>query len=469
MNQIKFGTDGWRGIIAKDFTLSDVARFAHGLSRWLTGRFRQPSAVVGYDTRFGGEMFLEAVAKVLASKGIRVFIAEKFVTTPMVSLGVIRLKADCGVMITASHNPPEYNGIKLKGKHGGPMTDGDIKDIENLISGDYEMDLEMLNWNYFIEQGLIQHINLETIYIKNLMDHLNLQLIRESGMNLVFDAMHGSAQDVIRKVLPEVNMLHGTRNPSFEGIPPEPAGRNLHELEELLINNKNISSAIAVDGDGDRISLYDDRGAYLDSHHCFLLLIHYLAKYKSLTGKILTTVTTTAKLDKLCAFYGLEVERLPVGFNHISARMLKDSILAAGEESGGLTTGDYLPERDAVWTGLLLWQWLAESGRKLSDLMQEIYDITGPFACERMDIGWNKKLRNQIIENCEKKFYKWFGRYEVRQQDCIDGYLFRIDEERRMMIRASGTEPLIRIYAEAPDADETSALIQAVAGEIEKS
>lgn len=466
MDKIKFGTDGWRGIIAKDFTLANVAKFAYGLSRWLIGKFPNPSAVIGYDTRFGGEMFMEAIAKILASKNIRVYISENFVSTPMISLGVVKLKASCGVMITASHNSANYNGIKLKADFGGPMPDLDIKDIENLISSEYEFDLEMLNWNYFIEHGLIQYINLETIYLKNIYDHFDIQKIKNSNLRFAFDAMFGSAQNIFKKLLPNVKMFRCEPNPSFLGVPPEPLPKNLHMLEEHILKKKDIDCALAVDGDGDRIALFDEKGTYIDSHHVMLLLVHYLAGYKKLEGKVLVGFSSSHKIEKLCRHYNLEVIRTPIGFKEFSQSILNDNILAAGEESGGITTGTYLPERDGIWIGITIWNWLVESGKKLSELIQEVYDITGKFAYERMDLELNKNIRNKVLDSCRHQGYSCFGDFKVTKTEDLDGFKYYFGEKRWVMIRASGTEPVIRIYAEAEDSEKVTTIINAVVNTI---
>lgn len=466
MDKIQFGTDGWRGIIASDFTLANVAKFAYGLARWLTGKFKNPSAVIGYDCRFGGEMFMEAIAKILASKNIRVYISESFVTTPMISLGVVKLKTNCGVAITASHNPAEYNGIKLKGSHGGPMFQKDIQDIANLISSDYEFDLEMLNWNYLVEQGLIQYLNLESVYLKNLTDHFDFQKLNDSKLRFGFDAMHGSAQRIFKKLMPGVKNFRCDVNPSFMGVPPEPLPKNLHQLEEYISKNKNLDCALAVDGDGDRIVLFDEQGNYLDSHHVLLLLIHYLAGYKSQAGKVVVGFSTTSKVEKLCKHYHLEVIRTPIGFKEISQFMLQEEIVAAGEESGGMTTGDYIPDRDGIWVGLMLWEWLVNSGKKLSKLMAEVYAITGNFAYERLDLELNKNLRNKLIEQCRTKSFSQFGEFKIHSIEDLDGYKYFLDENKWVMIRASGTEPVIRIYAEAENQEIVTSIINAAVNTI---
>jgi len=467
MDKIRFGTDGWRGVIAKDFTLANVAKFAYGLARWLIGKFPNPSAVIGYDSRFGGEMFMEAIAKILASKNIRVYISENFVSTPMISLGVVKLKSNCGVMITASHNSAEYNGIKLKSDFGGPMTDNDIRDIENLISSDYEFDLEMLNWNYFIERGLIQYINLESIYLKNIHDHFDIDKINTSKFRFAFDAMYGSAQNTFKRLMPDIRMFRCEYNPSFLGIPPEPLPKNLHLLEEHILKKKDVDCALAVDGDGDRIALFDENGTYIDSHNVFLLVIHYLAGYKKLEGKVVAGFSLTHKLEKLCKHYHLEVIRTPIGFKEFSYFIMNETVLAAGEESGGITTGSYLPERDGVWVGITIWNWMAESGKKLSELMHEVHEITGNFAYERMDLELNKNIRNKVIEECRQQRYTKFGEFAVSKTEDLDGYKYYLDKERWVMIRSSGTEPVIRIYAEAENREIVSSIINAVVNTIQ--
>jgi len=462
MDKISFGTDGWRGIIAKDFTLANVAKVAYALARWLTGKYSNPGAVIGYDCRFGGEMFMEAIAKILASKNIRVYLSENFVSTPMVSLGVLKLKASCGVMITASHNPAEYNGIKLKSEHGGPLLDKDVKDVENLISTDYEFDLEMLNWNYLIEQGLIQYINLESIYLKNISDHFNIDRLRKSALRFGFDAMYGSAQNIFKKLMPEVKMFRCELNPSFLGIPPEPMAKNLHMMEEHIWQNHDLDAAFAVDGDGDRLAFFDEKGTYLDSHHVLLMLIYGLAEYKKMSGKIIVSFSTTSKIEKLAEHFGLEVVRVPVGFKSITGIMLQEDILVGGEESGGMTVGTYMPERDGIWTGLTIWDIMIESGKKLSELINEVYAITGRFSFERLDLELNKNLRNKLLEKCRNREFKEFGEYKIAGEETLDGYKYRLTENEWVMIRASGTEPLIRIYVEAETREKVISIINAV-------
>ncbi len=459
MDKIKFGTDGWKAIIAKDFTIDNVVKISLAIALWLTRKFKSPVAVIGYDCRFGGEMFMEACAKILASKGVRTFVSERFVTTPMVSLGVEKLNAQCGIVISASHFGPEFSGFQLRGDHGGPMFDKDLKDIENLISTEVEVDLELLNWNYMLEQGLINYIDLENIYIKEIRDSFNIDLITSSGLKFAFDAMYGSSQTLMKKILPGVQILHNEVNPGFKGIKPEPLRKNLHELIEMVWQKKDVDSSMAVDGDGDRLAMLDKDAGYFDANQLILMLIHYLAGYRQLIGKVLVSFSTTAKVEKICSHYGIEVIRTRTGFKESSKLMTEDQILIAGEESGGISIGDNIPERDAIRAGLTIWQWLAESKKTMRELFAEVISITGPFGFERANVELNRNTRNKITERCSNGTYDHFGRFTVERFEVFDGFKFFFSQNQWLMIRTSSTEPMIRLYAEAENEELAQEII----------
>ncbi|MBN1414386.1 MAG: hypothetical protein JW973_04745 [Bacteroidales bacterium] len=461
MDRIKFGTDGWRAVIAKDYTIASVAKAAYATTLWLTRKYKNPAAVIGYDCRFGGEMFMEAVAKILASKGIRVYISEQFVSTPMVSLGVVKLKANCGIMISACNSPVNYNGYRLKGDHGGPMFEKDVKDIENLISSENEIDLELLNWNYMLEQGLIQYINLETLYIKEIRDKFPLERIQESQLKFAFDAMFGSGQNIIKKLLPETYLLHCDVNPAFNGIPPDPVRKNLHELAELMIHNKGFDYGLAVDGDADCIAVFDADGNFIDANLVLLLLIHYLAGYKEEKGKVAAGFSSTEKVKKICDHYELPLIHTKIGFREIAKIMTEETIMVAGEESGGIALGNHIPERDGLWAGLMVAQALVDTGKSLRQLLDEVYSITGPFAFERIDLELNRIMRTRVIENCKNEVYKSFSSFKVSSTVSLDGYKYYFSENQWLLIRASGTEPVIRLYAEAETPEITHDIITA--------
>lgn len=461
MTKIKFGTDGWRAIIAQEFTVDNVARVSMGVAQWINQRCPQDAAVVvGHDCRFAGELFAHTVAKVLLSQGIRVHLAEGFVSTPMVSLGAYDLKAAMGIIITASHNPPSYNGYKLKGPHGGPLIPSEVQEVEDLIPETHGVDLETIDLGEARANGMLRTIDLEDRYVAHVEKCFDLDAIRKSGMKLGFDAMYGSGQNVIPRVLPEATLLHCDHNPGFRGQAPEPIHKNLLEFS-ALIGDKGLSSGLAVDGDADRIGLYNGRGEFIDSHHIILLLIHYLVKYKQFTGKVVVAFSATPKVKRMCEHYGLEYQVTPIGFKHIAGIMINENVLLGGEESGGIAIKGHIPERDGIWMGLTIWEFMAKSGKGLDELIEEVYAIVGPFAYERNDLHISESLKQEVLKACKEDRYKAFGGYEVRRVETIDGYKFHFDNEQWLMIRASGTEPVLRCYAESDSLANARKILEA--------
>ncbi len=451
MDNIRFGTDGWRSVIAEGFTVGNVARVSRASARWLVNqeKEREASVVIGYDTRFGGKMFAETAAKIFAHNGVKVYLADRFVTTPMVSLGVISKKASMGVVITASHNPYYYNGFKLKGPYGGPLPEADTRNIETMIPEINEIHLESLHYDEYIEKGMIIPVNLEEDYIEHVRKNFDIEEIQKSGFNFAYNAMYGAGQEVMSKLMTDVNLFNCEKDYSFGGIAPEPLARNLKDFSAYIKRKGNIDSGLAVDGDADRVAMYDRFGNYIDSHNIMLLLIHYLHKYKGYTGKVVAGFSSTSKIEKLCGHYGLEVKRVRIGFKEICGVMLKEKVLVGGEESGGIGVISHIPERDGIWMGLLIWQFMVETGRSLRELLDEIYSITGPFAFERADLTIDKKHKNAVIEKCRNGQFSHFGDREVIRIDDLDGFKFFFSGDEWLMIRISGTEPVLRTYAES--------------------
>jgi phosphomannomutase len=462
MENIKFGTDGWRAVIAENFTVGNVARISRAVARWLINqeKEREFSVVIGYDTRFGGELFAKTAAKIFAHTGVKVYLADQFVTTPMVSYGVIRKKAAMGIVITASHNPYNYNGFKVKGHYGGPLLDQDTRNIETMIPELNEIHLESLHFGEYIEKGLIKYVNLEELYIEHVRDNFDLASIERSGFGFAYDAMYGAGQRVMNQLLPEVRQVNCSHDYSFGGVPPEPLDRNLRKFSEFIRKNRKIDCGLAVDGDADRIALYDGDGNYVDSHHIMLLLIHYLHKYKGYTGKVVTGFSSTVKIEKLCRHYGLEVKRVKIGFKEICAFMLKEKVLMGGEESGGISVLSHMPDRDGIWMGLLIWQFMVETGKSIRDLIEEVYAITGEFAFERSDLQIDRNLKGRIIEKCRNGSFTGFGDRVVQRVDDLDGFKFFFNEDEWLMIRTSGTEPVLRTYAESYNKKAALAILE---------
>lgn len=461
MTKIKFGTDGWRAIIAKDFTVDNVARVTIATAEWLKKNFDKPSVVVGHDCRFAGELFAETTAKVLANAGIKVYLAKDFVSTPMVSLGTKNQNASLGIIITASHNPPSYNGYKLKGHFGGPLLPEQIQEVEDIIPDKNSIDLENLSISELEKQELIEYIDLETMYVNHVEKNFDMNAIRNTKMKFAYDAMYGAGQNVMRRILPNIEFLHCDYNPSFMGQAPEPIHKNLQEFSKLISNSKNIDCGLATDGDADRIGLYDSKGNFVDSHHIILLLINYLYNQKKFTGKVVNAFSVTPRVKKMCEHYKLDYEVVKIGFKYIAGIMLKEDVLLGGEESGGIAIKGHIPERDGIWMGLTIWEYMVKSGKTLDELIQEVYKIVGEFKFERSDMHLKEEVKNRIVENCKNNKYDSFGPYKVQRVETIDGWKYFFDNDEWLMIRASGTEPVLRNYAESSTTEKAFAILKA--------
>ncbi|MGC4058429.1 MAG: hypothetical protein QM743_09990 [Chitinophagaceae bacterium] len=377
VEKIKFGTDGWRAIIAKEYTVYNVARVAQGLAAWLNGKQQQNTVVIGHDCRFGGEMFAETTARVLCASGIKVLLAKGFVSTPMVSMAVLKLNAQQGVVITASHNPVGYNGFKLKGPHGGPTSPSEIAEVEQLIPDTVAVPDTAIS--ELLSSGQLEYVDLETMYLDYLKEHFDFELLNRSPYKLAYDAMFGAGQNVIRKLLPSAVLLHCDDNPGFHGQAPEPIDKNLKELSATMAGTPELKIGLATDGDADRIGLYDEDGNFVDSHHVILLLINYLHKHKNLNGKVAIAFSVTDRVKKMCAAYNLPVTVTPIGFKYISEIMTQEDVLVGGEESGGIAVKGHIPERDGIYDGLLIYDLMTRSGKTLKQLCDEVYAVVGTF------------------------------------------------------------------------------------------
>jgi phosphomannomutase len=458
--KIKFGTDGWRAIIADEFTVTNVERVAYATATWVKKNFEKPSIVIGHDCRFAGELFLNAATRVFISEGIQVKISKGFVSTPMVSLACVQLETSLGVVLTASHNPPSYNGYKLKGHFGGPLSPEQVQEIEDIIPDSLTKNYTEISIDEAIQSGQVEIVDLETRYVQHVEKNFDLEAIRKSGLKFAYDAMYGAGQNVLKRILPETTFLHCDYNPSFMGQAPEPIEKNLKELENLIKERGDIDCALATDGDADRIGLYNGKGEFIDSHHIILLLMHYLVKYKGMTGKVVTAFSTTPRVGQLAKHYNLESEVVKIGFKYIATKMVEEDVLIGGEESGGIAVKGHIPERDGIWMGLIVWEFMAKSGKSLDDLINEVYEIVGSFKFERNDLHITEKLKLAIIEACKENKYNSFGDYKVDNVQTIDGFKYFFDDKRWMMIRPSGTEPVLRTYAEAPSIEEVRQILK---------
>jgi len=462
MTKIKFGTDGWRAIIAQEYTVDNVKRVAEGTARWMKNNDAK-QVTIGHDTRFAGELFASTSARVLGAHGLKVKLAKGYVSTPMVSLGVVKTNSDLGVVITASHNPPAYNGYKLKSKLGGPMIQQQIAAVEAEIP-DEVPDMDLPTLEEMEEKGLLEYVDLEQIYIDHIEANFDLDTIRAADFKFAYDPMYGTGQNAMRRLLPNAVLLHYEENPSFYGQAPEPIHRNLGELAELVKADHSIALGIAHDGDADRIGMYDEEGQFVDSHHILLLLLYYMHEHKKQDGKVVITFSVTDKMKTLAEQYGLECEVTKIGFKYIAEIMANEKVLVGGEESGGLAVSGHIPERDGIWIALLILEFMAKTGKSLRELIQDVYDKVGAFSFDRNDLHIAEEQKQAIVKKCKEAPYKAFGDYQVDRVETIDGFKFYLGDDSWVMIRPSGTEPVLRVYAQAPDAEEVQGILDATRG-----
>lgn len=453
---IKFGTDGWRAIIADTFTLENVEKVAQATGQYMLNTFSEsPTAVIGHDCRFGGRMFTERAAQVLASMGIKVIMGKAFCSTPAVSLAVLQNNAQMGVVITASHNPPEYSGYKLKAAFGGPATPAQVADVEVELT-----QLGALDKKTFAElkaNGMIQESDLTEAYLNHLRHTLDVESIRNSGIKIAYDAMFGAGRGTVSALVGDIIELHGGENPGFLGQAPEPIEKNLHELSATIVREK-CAVGLATDGDADRIGLYDELGNFVDSHKILCLLVKYLYEERGLRGDIVKTFSTTTMLDKMGERYGLTVHTTKIGFKYIGEIIVHGDVLVGGEESGGMAVKGHIPERDGVYIGLLVTEMIVKRGKPLSGLVQELFDEFGEHHCPRTDLHTEKKDA-VLAYLAAGKLTEVLGK-PVTQRADLDGYKV-FTEDGWLMFRGSGTEPLLRIYAESDSMAKAEAMVAA--------
>lgn len=460
IQKLKFGTDGWRAIIAKDFTTENVARVAKATADWVLQNGKYKKIVIGYDCRFGGYLFCETAINVFVESGISVVFDKHFVSTPMISLAAKKYDCDLGVIITASHNPPTYNGYKLKGNHGGPLIVKYIEEIEAIIPDSHEPKLHTVE--ELVHLGKVELQDLELLYYNHVNDYFDLESIRDSEFVVGYDAMYGAGQSIFQRILPHADCIHCDYNPSFYGQAPEPIAKNLQPFRNYIREMKHIDFGLATDGDSDRIGVLDNKGNFIDAHHIILMLIHVLAGYKEMTGKVVIAFSVSDKVKKLCDHYGLPYEVTKIGFKYICEKMITEDVLVGGEESGGIAVKGNIPERDGIWDGLVLIEHLANSGTKLNELIAEIYEIVGPFAYNRLDLHLKEEEKQSIIQKCNDGAFTSFGDLKIIRVESIDGHKFHFENEECVMIRASGTEPVLRVYAEGSSAERVEEILQKV-------
>jgi len=472
--KITFGTDGWRGIIAKNYTFDNVKICAAALASYLLNKNRKKlkiyaksdkkscfnahfqgakkGVVVGYDTRFMSDKFAKTTAEVLSSYGIPVFLSETIAPTPAVSWSILQKKASGGVVITASHNPPEYNGFKFKAEYGGSGLPEIMNAIESKIN--YKMVFKKPR------PQIIKKIDLITPYLKQLHNFVDFEKINKLKAKVVVDAMHGASSNLFDKLFEKSKSLkiipiRNDFNPSFGGVSPEPLDKNLQPLKKTVLSQK-ADIGFAFDGDGDRIGAYDRYGNFLSSHHIFLILLWHLVKNKKMTGKAVKTFSTSEKVKLLAEKLGTTFIETPIGFKYICELMLSDNILIGGEESGGIGIKGHMPERDAMLCALLMLEAMASSKMQIHEIMDDIYSLAGKFYYERIDLKLKSlQIKNKIMTHLKNNPPKLFAGEKIKELKTLDGVKYMFDDNSWILFRPSGTEPLLRVYAETGNHKKT--------------
>ncbi|MFP4528893.1 MAG: phosphoglucomutase/phosphomannomutase family protein [Candidatus Kapaibacterium sp.] len=457
---IKFGTDGWRGLIARDFTFENLQYVALATARYIKNTDKDNlTAVVGYDTRFLSRQFAEEVSKVLAWQGIVVHLTQAFATTPEVSFHTKQKGAAIGVMITASHNPPEYNGFKIKANFGGPATPDQVAEVEKYLRRILQRPPEMKfkDLDLYIDQKKIRLFDPKESYLRHLRKKIDIAAIEEHDFKVLYDPMYGAAIGKIFDVLPSADEIHGEYNPAFGSLShPEPIGEELAELMQR-VKDGGYDVGFAADGDADRLGAVDENGNFVDSHRIFMILLKYLYEKKKKRGAVAKTVSLTSMVDKYCKKKKIKLIETPVGFKHIAKLMNEENILIGGEESGGLGTTLHIPERDGLFNALLVLEVMVKEGKTLGQLCDDLDEEFGVHRFERRDQRVTQQQKKTILDACEKKPTR-LGRFEVTEINDRDGYKFFVDGGW-LLIRASGTEPLIRFYAEADSLGKVNELL----------
>ncbi len=464
VNPIKFGTDGWRGIIAADFTFERVALLAPLAAQVLADNYGQITGsrtiIVGYDRRFMAEDFAQTAAESLQKAGFDVLLSQSYAPTPAFSWAARSENALGAIVLTASHNPAKYLGLKVKGYFGGSVSPEITQQIEALLSNPPQFNAKAGKLSTFEPwsgycQGLRQKVNIAAI----------AEAIKSGQLKVYSDVMHGAAATGLERLLGVgITELRGNRDPLFGGGSPEPLPRNLREIIDKLAQSANLAPlrvGLVFDGDSDRVAAIDGRGNFLSTQNLIPILIEHLAGKKGMRGEIVKTVSGSDLIPKLASLYGLSVFETPIGYKYIADRMLTTPVLIGGEESGGVGYGTHIPERDALLSALYVLEAVVESGQDLSDLYAQLQDKTGFHSqYDRIDLPLaNMEARHQLITALDKEPLREIAGKQVTDCNPMDGYKFRLEDGSWLLIRFSGTEPVLRLYCESSTLDRVQEIL----------
>ncbi len=473
---IHFGTDGWRAVISDTFTYTNLRMVAQAIAdaissaQWNNetldnGNPDSRDIIVGFDTRFLSDRYAGEVARVLAANGYTVHLAQADAPTPAISYNLKHLCATAGIMITASHNAPRYNGVKLKAAYGGSALSEQCRRVEVYLNDNEERARgpNLMDYEQARQLGLIRRFNPLPAYYDHLRKLIDFDLIAENPQRVVVDSMYGSGRGVLKGVLQgtgcEVQEIRGEMNPGFGGVHPEPIAKYLGALAGAISTHMG-NFGLATDGDADRIGAMDERGNFVDPHKIMALGLRHLVERRGWRGPVVRTVSTTRMIDRLAKKYGVPVYETPVGFNHIANYMLKEDVLIGGEESGGISFRGHIPEGDGILMGLLIIEMVAASGGSLYELVEELLRQAGPIQYQRNDLRLKQpvpkdRMNLRLVENAPAQI----AGENVLEVSTLDGVKYILADDSWLLIRPSGTEPVLRVYAEGRTAEMVRSMI----------
>ncbi len=473
---IHFGTDGWRAVISDTFTFDNLRILAQAIADAIASDHWDKSGnggprpdprkiVIGFDTRFLSDRYAGEVARVLAANGFTVLLAQSDAPTPAISFAVKHHGAIAGIMITASHNAPRYNGVKLKGPFGGSALPEQCHRVEVYISDNEQRARgpNLMDYQKARDANLIQKFNPLPAYFDHLHKLINTDLIAENPQRFAVDSMYGAGRGVIKSFLQgtgcDISEVRAEMNPGFGGIHPEPIARNLGALASAVSSGLG-NFGLATDGDADRIGAMDERGTFVDPHKIMALALKYLVEKRGMSGAVVRTVSTTRMIDRLANKYGLKLYETPVGFNHIADCMMQEDVLIGGEESGGISFKGHIPEGDGPIMGLLLVEMIASAHRPLGEMVQDLLNEVGPAIYQRVDLRLSRPVaKAEMAEFLAKTAPREIGDQQVLEISPRDGIKYIMADDSWLLIRPSGTEPVLRVYVEGRSQEMVDALM----------
>jgi len=457
--RIKFGTSGWRAIIAEEFTFPNVRLATEAIGAWIKRRSASPTILVGYDTRFASEHFGREVARVLSSQNIRVRLCSQAVPTPAVAWTVVNQKLDGAINITASHNPGEYNGIKFSTSDGAPALPEVTGEIEREIEH-----LQAARWEFTNSpnESLIESIEIGTPYLRDLATKADLKKIRDTKLTIGYDAMHGSGAGYLDRILREhdipATILHTNRDVYFGGHHPEPADEQLGELKSMMKKN-GLKIGVATDGDADRFGILDEGAEFIYPNELIALLVDYLIETRRWPGGVARTVATTHLIDRVAKLHGRELLETPVGFKYIGEYIKEDRIVLGGEESAGLSVRGHVPEKDGILACLLIMEMVASRGKSLKNQLKDLFSRVGEVYNRRLNIKLDPAISERVRLKIAADVHEFHGR-RVVEQNRIDGLKLIFADGSWVLMRPSGTEPVVRFYAESTSTGDLDKLLE---------